>query len=161
MYQDQEILERLQNLRQALVAIDAPLSLPREGIMRHADREMHKQGYPVFPPRFPAMEKLTLRAIRLTQKIKREEIEIIEVHPTSARKALKMPLKDWKKIQKIFIRMGLEGNLKTRVLRSHEIDALTAALTGHLYLEGKAELIGNEEEGYIVVPVKTDWKLLL
>ena len=161
VYKDQEILESLQNLKQALVAIDAPLSLPKEGITRIADRQMQKRGYPVFPPRFPAMEKLTLRAIKLTQKIKREELEIIEVHPASTRKALKMPTKDWKKIQTIFIRMGLEGNLKTRVLSPHEIDAVTAALTGHLYLEGKTELIGNEKEGYIVVPVKTDWKLLV
>lgn len=161
VYKDQEILDRLQNLKQALVAIDAPLSFPKEGIIRSADRQMHKRGYPVFPPRFPAMEKLTLRAIKLTQKIKRKEFEIIEVHPTSARKALRMSLKDWKKIQTIFIRMGLEGNLKTRVLSPHEIDAVTAALTGHLYLKGKTELIGNQEEGYIVVPVKTDWKLLV
>ena len=160
VYKDQEILESLQNLKQALVAIDAPLSLPKEGIMRSANRQMRKRGYPVFPPRFPAMQKLTLRAIKLTQKTK-EEFEIIEVHPTSTRKALKIPTKDWKKIQTIFIRMGLEGNLKTRVLSPHEIDAVTAALTGHLYLKGKTELIGNQEEGYIVVPVKTDWKLLV
>jgi len=47
-----------------------------------------------------------------------------------------------------------------RALTPHEIDATTAALTGYLYLEGKTELIGDEEEGYIVVPMKTDWRTM-
>lgn len=56
--------------------------------------------------------------------------------------------------------MGLKGDLETRVLTSHEIDAVTAALTGYLYLQEKTELIGDEEEGYIVVPTKGDWRRL-
>ena|GEM_PF-2390815 len=47
-----------------------------------------------------------------------------------------------------------------RASTTHEIDATTAALTGYLYLEGKTELIGDEEEGYIVVPMKTDWRTM-
>jgi len=160
LYKNQEILEHLTKFEPTLIAIDAPLSLPKKGAMRKADKEMHRRGYPVFPPRFPAMEKLTLRAMKITQQIKREELHIIEVHPTSTRKALKIPTKDWEKIQNIFLHMGLKGDLKTCVLTSHEIDAVTAALTGYLYLQGKAELIGNEEEGYIVVPTKGDWRRL-
>lgn len=160
LYKNDEILRHLADSKPVLVAIDAPLSLPKKGALRKADREMHRRGYPVFPPRFPAMEKLTLRAMKITREITKDKLDIIEVHPTSTRKALKMPLKDWEKIQKIFISMGLEGTLKTRVLTPHEIDAVTAALTGYLYLQGKTELIGNEEEGYIVVPKKSDWRRL-
>lgn len=160
LYENKEILELLTKIRPVLAAIDAPLSLPKEGAMRKADREMHRRGYPVFPPRFPAMEKLTLRARKITQQIKREELHIVEVHPTSTRKALKMPAKKWKEIQSSFIQLGLEGSLKRRVLTPHEIDAVTAALTGYLHLQGKTELIGNEKEGYIVVPTKNDWRRL-
>ncbi|KPV64556.1 MAG: hypothetical protein AOA66_0089 [Candidatus Bathyarchaeota archaeon BA2] len=160
LYENQEILEQLTKIKPILVAIDAPLSLPKKGIMRKTDREMHRHGYPVFPPRVPAMEKLTLRARKITQQIKKEEIHIIEVHPTSTRRALKMPTKNWKEIQSIFLQLSLEGDLKTRVLTPHEIDAATAALTGYLHLQGKTELIGNEEEGYIVVPTKSDWRRL-
>ena len=160
LYENKEILEQLTKIKPVLVAIDAPLSLPKEGAMRKADREMYRRGYPVFPPRFSAMKKLTLRARKITQQIKREELHIIEVHPTSTRKALKMPAKDWKEIQSIFLQLGLEGDLKTRVLTPHEIDAVTAALTGYLYLQRKTQLIGNEEEGYIVVPTKSDWRRL-
>lgn len=150
LYENGEILEQLTKIKPALVAIDAPLSPPKVGTMRKADREMYRRGYPVFPPRFPAMEQLTLRARKITQQIKRGELDIIEVHPTSTRKALKMPAKDWKEIQSIFIQLGLEGNLKTRVLTPHEIDAVTATLTGHLYIQGKTELIGDRKEGYII-----------
>ena len=160
LYENQEILEQLTKFEPTLIAVDAPLSLPKKGPMRKADREMYRHGYPVFPPRFPAMEKLNLRAIKITQQIKREKIHIIEVHPTSTRKALKIPTKDWKKIQNIFIYMGLKGDLETRALTSHEIDAVTAALTGYLYLQGKIDLIGDGEEGYIVVQTKDDWRRL-
>jgi len=160
LYEDEEILRHLTNFEPTLVAIDAPLGLPKNGAMRKADREMYRRGYPVFPPRFPAMEKLALRAIEITRQIKRKGLDIIEVHPASTRKALKMPPKDRKEIQNIFIRMGLEGDLKRRTLTLHEIDAATAALTGYLYLQGKIELVGNEEEGYIVVPTKSDWRRL-
>jgi len=159
LYKNDELLKYLTNFEPTLVAIDAPLSLPKEGAMRKADRAMYRRGYPVFPPRFPAMKKLTLRAMKITQEIAKYELDIIEVHPASARKALKMPTKNWKEIQTIFIRMGLEGELKTRALTPHEIDATTAALTGYLYLRGKTELVGNEE-GYIVVPTKSDWRRL-
>lgn len=160
LYENQEILEHLTKFEPTLITIDAPLSLPKKGTMRKADREMYRHGYPVFPPRFPAMEKLTLRAMKIAQQIKREKLHIIEVHPTSTRKALKIPTKDWKKIQNIFIHMGLKGDLETRILTSHEIDAVTAALTGYLYLQEKTELIGDGEEGYIVVPTKGDWRRL-
>jgi len=45
-------------------------------------------------------------------------------------------------------------------LSSHEIDALTAALTGHLYIQGKTELIGDRKEGYTTVPSDSDWRKL-
>ena len=160
IYDDQEISEHLTKLEPTIIAIDAPLSLPKKGTMRRADREMYRYGYPVFPPRSPTMEKLALRAIKITQQVKREEFRIIEVHPASTRKALKIPTKNRKRIQDIFLRMGLKGDLETLVLTSHEIDAVTAALTGYLHLQEKTELIGDVEEGYIVVPTKGNWRRL-
>jgi len=71
-----------------------------------------------------------------------------------------MPTKNWQKIQQIFISMGLEGDLKTHALTPHETDAVTAALTRHLHLQGKAELIGDNKEGYTIVPIKSNWRKL-
>ena len=160
LYTDKEIVKTTLNCQPTLVAIDAPLSLPKTGLLRKTDREMHKRGYHVFPPLFRTMEKLTIRAIKIAQEIKKEGITIIEVHPASTQKALEIPSKDTKNIQKIFLQMSLKGDLEKRTLTTHEIDAVTAALTGYLYLQGNTELIGDEKEGYIAVPIKRNWRKL-
>lgn len=160
LHLDEEIVGHSINCAPKIIAVDAPLSIPKKAFMRKTDKEMQKRGYPVFPPRFPAMEKLTLRAIKIMRELTKRQLKVIEVHPTSTRKALKIPTKDWIKIQKIFLQIGLEGDLKTRVLTPHEIDAVTAALTGHLYIQGKTELIGDRKEGYIIVPSESDWRKL-
>jgi len=159
LFTDKEVVETTLNCQPILVAIDAPLSLPRKGLLRETDREMHKQGYPVFPPLFRTMEKLTLRAMKIAEEIKKEGLSVLEVHPASTRKALEIPSKDRKTTQAIFLQMGLKGDLK-RTLTKHEIDAVISALTGYLYLQGKTQLIGNEKEGYIVVPIKRNWRKL-
>ena len=158
LYSDHEILFETINAKPALVAIDAPLTLPEHGALRKTDCEMHRRGYPVLPPLFPAMKELTLRAIRLTEELKREQIKVIEVHPTSTRKALQMPLKDWRQIQKILVEIGLGGKWKKRLLSRHELDAITAAITAHLHIKGKTESIGEPKEGLIIVPLPMRWK---
>jgi len=158
LYSDQEILFETINAKPALVAIDAPLTLPAHGAVRKADQEMHRRGYPVLPPLFPAMKELTLRAIHLTEELKMEQIKFIEVHPTSTRKALQMPLKYWRRIQKIFEEMGLSDEWERRILSPHELDAITAAITAHLHIKGKTESIGEPKEGFIIVPLPIHWK---
>ena len=161
LYTDSEILENTLRNHPALIAIDAPLSLPKKGeFFRKADREMIRKGYRVFPPNLPAMKKLALRAIRLNRLIEEKRYKVIEVHPTSTRKALQMPLKDWKAIQEILKTLGLKGELETRPLATHEIDAVTAALTAVLHLKSQTERIGDDEEGCIIVPKKRDWRTL-
>ncbi|MEM2108487.1 MAG: DUF429 domain-containing protein [Candidatus Bathyarchaeia archaeon] len=159
---DSEILESIVKNQPIIVAIDAPLHLPKKGnFFRNADREMIRKGYKVFSPTFPIMQKLTLRAIKLNRLIGEKKYKIIEVHPTSTRKALEMPLKDWKAIQEILKTLGLKGELEIRALTPHEIDAATAALTAVLHLKQQTEGVGDHEEGYIIVPNKRNWKELL
>jgi predicted nuclease with RNAse H fold len=161
VYTDSEILENMTRNVPSLIAIDAPLSLPKRGeVFRKADREMIKKGYRVFPLTLLAMKKLALRAIRLNNLIEEKAYKTIEVHPTSTRKALQIPLKDWKAIQEVLKKLGLKGELETRPLASHEIDAVTAALTAALHLKNQTEPIGDEEEGCIIVPKKRDWRTL-
>jgi predicted nuclease with RNAse H fold len=162
LYPDSEILESAVRNLPALIAIDAPLSLPKKNeLFRKADREMIRNGYKVFPPNLPAMKKLALRAIRLNKLIEEKRYKTIEVHPTSTRKALQIPLKDWEAIQEILQILGLKGDIETRPLETHEIDAVTAALTAVLYLQSQTEMVGNAEEGYIIVPKKRDWRTLI
>ncbi|MCD6242410.1 DUF429 domain-containing protein [Candidatus Bathyarchaeota archaeon] len=160
LYTDEEIVETTVKYNPTIVAIDAPLTFPKKGIMRKADREMYRLGYPVFPPLFRTMQKLTARAVKLSEILRMKGLEVIEVHPTSSRKALSMPTKDWRKIQALFKHIGLRGEHERRKLTRHEIDAVTAALTGWLHLHGKTMLVGEPTEGCIVVPIKNDWRKL-
>jgi hypothetical protein len=160
IYTDNEILEGITHNKPTSIAIDAPFSLPKQGILRKADKEMMRKGYRVFPSSLPAMKKLTLRAIRLNKLIAEKGYKTIEVHPTSTRKALNIPLKDWGKIQTILAQIGLEGDLTVRTLTPHEIDAITAALTAYLHVQNQTEAIGDEQEGYIIIPKRQDWRAL-
>jgi len=157
VFLDGEILDFLEKNNPIIVAIDAPLSEPKKGYSRNTEREMLKQGYKVFPPFFMHMRQLTLRAIELNKKIQKT-YKTIEVHPTSSRKALQiLPPKEWPTIQQTFIEIGLKGELQTRSFASHELDAITAALTAKLYLEKQTEQIGDEQEGYRIVPKREHW----
>lgn len=160
IHTNKEILEGIAHSAPNIIALDAPFSLPKKGILRIADREMIRRGYRVFPPCLSAMKTLTLRARKLIKLMAKKGYKTIEVHPTSTRKALNMSLKDWRKIQTTLETIGLEGDLKLRALKSHEIDAVTAALTAYLYTKNQAEAIGNGEEGYIIIPKKQDWRTL-
>ena len=160
LYADDQIVEAIFQNQPDIIAIDAPFSLPKSGLLRKADKEMIKRGYRVFPPNLPAMKKLTLRATALNRLISEKELKTIEVHPTSTCKALGMPKKNWKTIQAMLVEMGLGGDPATRTLASHEIDAVLAAFTAHLHLKGQTEALGDEDEGYIIIPNKQDWRTL-
>jgi hypothetical protein len=101
LYMDNQILEALTQNKPEIIAVDAPFSLPKSGILRKADREIIKNGYRVFPPMLPAMRTLTMRAIKMNRLIAEKGFKTIEVHPTSTCKALNIPPKDWEKIQTV------------------------------------------------------------
>jgi predicted nuclease with RNAse H fold len=134
LYVDDQILETIIQNKPNIIAIDAPFSLPKKGLLREADKEMIRGGYRVFPPSLPAMKKLTIRAMALNRLISEKEFRTIEVHPTSTCKAIGMPKKDWGEIQTILMKMELKGDLKVCTLKSHEIDAVLAALKIRLRL---------------------------
>ncbi len=158
---DQEIIAEIEEKKPILIAIDAPLSFPKIGFSRNSDREMIRQGYRVLPPNFSHMKELTKRAVNLNKLLIEKEYKTIEVHPTSSRKALQiLPPKEWPTIQYTLKQMGLKGNLETKKLSTHELDAITAALTARLYLKNETEQIGDKQEGYIIVPKKIDWRKL-
>jgi predicted RNase H-like nuclease len=46
---------------------------------------------------------------------------------------------------------GLDKNMN-----GDELDAVTGALVGHLFLRGKAEVLGNFKEGAIVLPASNN-----
>ena len=148
---DEELIRATLEAGPELVAIDAPLTLPRTGYAREVDRAMHKLGLHVLPPLFPAMRLLTLRGMRLSRALEARGLSVIEVHPASTRKVLGLPTKGRDAIQEALVSIGLRGDLEARNLSIHELDAITAALTALLHLLGLSEVV-RAEDGEIVIP---------
>ncbi|MFN7105975.1 MAG: DUF429 domain-containing protein, partial [Pyrobaculum sp.] len=104
----------------AVVAIDAPLSLPPGGRgLRDVERELRRLGYRLLPPLMGPMRKLTERGIRLSKMF---AVEVIEVHPSTSLKAMGLTRGD------VARHYGVESR--------DVIDAIAAALTALTYLEG-------------------------
>jgi predicted nuclease with RNAse H fold len=57
LYTDKEIIEATLNSKPILAAIDAPLSLQIEGLLRQTDRELHKQRASSLSSTFPHNRK--------------------------------------------------------------------------------------------------------
>jgi predicted nuclease with RNAse H fold len=160
VFSDQEILNLIEKEKPDLIAIDAPLSLPkgRKSLkrkskihFRECDRELWKLGIKFFPITLGPMRKLTERGIKL-RKILEKKYKVIEVYPGATQDILKIPRKQ-KGLKKL--KKGLE-NLGIKILKKNpngdELDAITSAFTGFLYLKGKCIAIGDKEEGQIILP---------
>ncbi|MEA1905107.1 MAG: DUF429 domain-containing protein [Candidatus Hadarchaeota archaeon] len=148
VYPDEEILQLCTHERPDIVAIDAPLSFPREGNLRSADAQLIHHGYRVLPPTFGGMRALTGRGIQLAKKLRARSVRIIEIHPrTSGRILFGTPNREeW------LLKLEREGWEVRGGTSDHEVDAAIATLTGLLYLSKKTEEVGEPEEGKIVIP---------
>lgn len=105
----------------------------------------------VYPCLLPSMVTLTLRGIRLKAAFEAEGIPVIEGFPGLAQDVLGLPRrkKDLAGLLKGLRRSGLQW----RGEPSHdEVDAMTAALVGHFWLQGMSHSLGNSDEVAIVAP---------
>lgn len=158
---DQEIFQFVDDTKPDLIAIDAPLNLPpgrrtiedRNGEhFRPCDRALLKRGIRFFPITFGPMRSLTLRGISLKKKLNRRGYRVIEMYPGAAQDVWKIARKQdgLQKLRNGLTRLGIKGLMKG--MNGDELDAVTGALVGKLYLQGKAEVLGNFRDGAIVIP---------
>ena len=159
-YADREIIQKIEELKPGVIAIDAPLSLPpgRKNIeektnihLRECDKELLKRKIKFFPITLGPMRKLTERGINLKKILKNKGFKVIEVYPGGAQDILKIPRKQQglDKLRKGLEKLKIEG--LTSKMNDHELDAVTCAIVGKLFLEGKSETLGIVEDG-IVMP---------
>jgi len=162
VYSDDEILAFIEAARPDLVAIDAPLSLPpgrksiedRQGEhFRDCDRELLKLGIRFFPITLGPMRLLTTRGIRLKKRLARLGFKVIEIYPGAAQDLWKIARKQkgLPRLRRGLEKLGLIGLAKT--MNGDELDAVTGAMVGRLYLKGRAEVLGNFRQGAIVIPM--------
>jgi len=151
---DEEIISQTVKANPCVIAIDAPLSLPRgDEISRQADRLLVNKGFRCLWPLLPTMEPFTERGIHLKKVFENYGFQVIEVFPSATQKILGIPTK---KAGKWRLRKGLTDLGITITIENpthHELDAITAALTGLFYLAGRYEAFGDEKEGQIIMPI--------
>ncbi len=161
LYSDEDILGCIQEERPALVTVDAPLTLPpgRKSIQdrnrhhfRPCDVELRKRRIPFFPITLGPMRKLTERGIKLRSELEQINIEVVEIYPGGAQDILGLPRvkHDLEGLRKGLRKLGITGLKKG--ISGHELDAVTAAYTGQLFLNGEAEVYGNFSKGAIIMP---------
>jgi len=159
LFTDEEILNKTRQISPAIVAIDAPLSLPpgrttledRNGEhFRPCDRELMKRGIRFFPITLGPMRKLTIRGIGLKKMLKADGLTAVEAYPGGAQDILGVPRKQQglEKLREGLANLGIRG-LK-RQMSDHELDAVTCAYVGKLYLEGKAAFYGVLNDGILM-----------
>lgn len=149
LYSDDEIISSCVRERPTLIAIDAPLSMPRKGNLRKSDLTLIERGLRVLPPTLGGMRELTERGMRIAGGLRRRGLRVIEVHPrTSGIMALGTDRRErW--VEKLRRKGFRVGEIKSK----HEIDAALAAVTAWLHASGRTEMVGNEGEGIIVIPL--------
>jgi len=159
VYKDKEMIKKIVKLNPKVIAIDAPLSLPkgRKSIeertdvhLRECDRELLRRHIKFFPITLGPMRALTKRGIKL-KKLLEKNFKVIEVYPGGAQDVLKIPRKQkgLNKLRKGLEKLGIKGLNEN--MSDHELDAVTCAIVGKMFLEKRAETIGDPENG-IVMP---------
>ena len=171
---DADILESIASYRPRIVAIDAPLGLPK-GLCcleescscqplapakgRACERELSRRGIPsYYTTKRSIIKNMVYRAISLTREIDARGCEVIEVYPYATKVALfgrSIPSKS-KPSGISFLRQRLAQlmpQLTAYLPRfNHDLcDALIAAYNAYLYARGEAEAVGDLEEGAICV----------
>ena len=160
LYTNDEVLKKAEESQPKVIAIDAPLSLPpgrksiedRTGVhLRESDKELLRRSIKFFPITLGPMRKLTERGIYLKRALEKGNFTAIEVYPGGAQDVLGISRKQkgLDKLKAGLEKLGIEG-LKDG-LSDHELDAVTCAFVGKLFLEGKSTTYGEQEQG-IVMP---------
>jgi len=175
LYRDSNILEVVSRHGFALVAIDAPLSLPkglccleegcpcqpRAGVKgRSCERELARLGSPCyFTTKKSIVKAMVYRGIRLRTELETRGYQVIEVYPYASKVRLfgkSIPSK-LKPDGLIFLKQHINCLLPTISayvdgFNHHLCDAAIAAYTAFLHYQGKTDLCGKPEESAIYLP---------
>lgn len=146
------VRQQIDTLKPALIAIDAPLSLPAayhgagdDFMFRVCDRKMRAMS-PMF------LGGLTARAMALSAAY--PEMKWLETYPSARlRKVLKYTKKDSSALQEAILCISQFTSTPVEVEPRdwHEYDALVCWSSAQRYVQEIHETIGDPEEGLIVI----------
>ena len=168
VHSDEELIQRTLESHPDLVSIDSPLSLPTgrtsvsdddpgrasAGIMRRCERILRQRGVSVYPCLIPSMQRLTERGMQLATTLRSRGVPVIESYPGAAQDILSIPRKraSLELLSSGLSDFGLVGPWTNETATHDELDAITSSLVGLFFWAGRFEALGNEEEGYLIVP---------
>lgn len=164
-YSDEEVLDAVSD-NARLVAIDAPLSLPRGRCclqsdcecagtvhFRECDLELRRLSIKFFPITLGPMRMLTERGMRLKRKIESRGVKVVETFPGGAQDVWGIPRqKDPRGLRRGLRKLGIKGDIDKRGISVHELDAISCALAARLHVRGRSLVLGDREEGEIILP---------
>lgn len=113
-----------------------------------------RRGVNVYPCLIQSMQALTRRGIEIAEALRGEGVEVIESYPGAAQDIMRIPRKraSLNQLQNGLERFGLCGLRPAGALTHDELDAATSAVVGSFYLADLHEALGDETEGYLIVP---------
>ena len=161
LYTDDEILNKTLECAPDVVAIDAPLALPRgrksltrksKIHLRECDRELLRMGIKFFPLTLGPMRQLTERGMRLRAELEKKGLMVIETYPGAVQDILHIPRKGkgLDGLEKGLSQIGIRG--LDAGMTGDELDAITCAFAGILYLRGEYRAIGDPDEMLMILP---------
>ncbi len=171
LFSDEEILKTVEGAGPKVVAIDAPLTLPpgrrhiedRTGShFRSCDLALRQKGIRFFPITLGPMRLLTTRGRHLARLLRKAGCRVIEVYPGGAQDIWRLPragqdrarlAKGLKRLSEKKFRLKLSPGAKPWLeMTSDELDAVTAALVGLLFVQGLAEIYGKGKKIIVMPP---------
>ena len=168
LHTDREIVSETVSANPDVVSIDAPLSLPkgRKSLshrgpphFRACDLELRRMKIKFFPVTLGPMRKLTGRGMKLKRVLESKGLKVIESYPGSIQDLLGMPRKQagLEKLRRALIRYGVKGDIHGKEITHDELDAITSALVGKMFVENNYLAIGNPEEGLMILPPASEF----
>jgi predicted nuclease with RNAse H fold len=96
------------------------------------------------------MRKLTERGIKLKKILEKRGFKVIEVYPGGAQEVLNIPRKQkgLKKMLNGLKKLNIIG--LTDKMSDHELDAVTCAYVGKLFIAGKTLTFGTSDKSIIM-----------
>ncbi|MCS7130030.1 MAG: DUF429 domain-containing protein [Archaeoglobaceae archaeon] len=139
------------------VGIDAPLSFPKEGMLRDCEKKLIKLGIRLFPSGAQFFRDITLRGIEIAQEIRKEGIEVFEVYPYASRVLMKIAPKAKKRTKRGVAEIieALKKFIELPELTHDEVDAVISALTVREFLQGRGFVLSGKD-GEIILPTERD-----
>lgn len=143
IFTDEMLITQAVYVEPDLVSIDSPLSLPEDPakIYRDCELTLKRRGIGVYWCLLPSMKALTLRGIALAEALRAKGLKVIESYPGAAQDLLGIPRKGKgvEALREGLRQYGIVGDL---VVTHDELDAVTAAIVGLLYLYDEYEALG-------------------